>query len=88
MDNTIKSPSIPTDLDITNILSNITDSPNEIKPGETNFEKVVKFNKLFGVPTHSTPQISVCLQNPKLTKLRMDLITEEVEGTFKRRKFH
>lgn len=44
---------------------------------KTNFEKVVQFNKSFGVPTFTTPQRDVVVKNPALTKLRLDLILEE-----------
>ena len=45
---------------------------------ETNFEKVVEFNETFGVPVSKEPQLNVFDKNPKLTKLRFDLIKEEV----------
>ena len=44
----------------------------------SNFEKVVEFNKSFGVPTHDTIQKNVFKTDPKLVKLRLDLIKEEV----------
>ena len=43
----------------------------------SNFEKVVEFNKSFGVPVHSSPQKTITEDDPKLTKLRLDLILEE-----------
>ena len=43
----------------------------------SNFKKVREFNRVFGVPEHSTPQLDISKSNPELTKLRMDLITEE-----------
>ena len=46
---------------------------------KTNFEKVVEFNKIFGVPVSKKPQLDVFDKNPKLTKLRFDLIKEEVD---------
>ena len=45
----------------------------------TNFQKVVDFNKSFGVPVSSTPQKNIINDNPKLTKLRLDLILEETK---------
>ena len=45
---------------------------------KTNFEKVVEFNKIFGVPVSKKPQLNIFDKNPKLTKLRFDLIKEEV----------
>ena len=66
-------------LDITEIVENLTDDPYEIRPDETNFEKVVTFNKLFGVPIHNEPQVNVCKEDQKLTKLRLNLILEEVQ---------
>ena len=44
---------------------------------KTNFEKVVEFNKCFGLPHHDTPTPNVTRDNTKLTKLRLDLILEE-----------
>ena len=66
-------------LDTKNIINNISCNPQEIKPNETNFEKVCKFNKLFGVTIHATPQTNICVQDQKLTELRMNLILEEVQ---------
>jgi len=43
----------------------------------SNFEKVREFNKVFGVPEHNRPQLNISKDNPDLTKLRLDLITEE-----------
>jgi len=45
----------------------------------SNFEKVVDFNKTFGVTVHKTPQEDIYTQDPKLVDLRMKLIVEEVE---------
>ena len=45
----------------------------------TNFEKVVYFNKSFGVPVNNTVQKDIFKKEPKLTKLRVDLILEEVK---------
>ena len=44
----------------------------------TNFERVIVFNKVFDVPTSDTVQHDVWTKNPKLVKLRMDLIREEM----------
>ena len=44
----------------------------------SNFNKVVEFNKSFGVTTHDTPQKQIFTQDEKLVKLRKDLILEEV----------
>ena len=66
-------------LDITDIVNNLSDDPNEIRPNETNFEKVVNFNKVFGVPIHNSPQLNICKENVNLTKLRLNLILEEVQ---------
>jgi predicted HAD superfamily Cof-like phosphohydrolase len=46
---------------------------------KTNFEKVVQFNKSFGVPISDTPLKNVVVENPALTKLRLDLILEETQ---------
>ena len=45
----------------------------------SNFEKVVDFNRQFGVPVFETPQPNITKTNPELTKLRLDLIKEEVQ---------
>ena len=44
----------------------------------TNFQKVVDFNKQFGVPIFDFPQVNIFDENPKLVDLRMGLIREEV----------
>ncbi len=44
----------------------------------TNFQKVKEFNESFGLLTFDTPQTNIFTENPKLVKLRLDLITEEV----------
>lgn len=46
---------------------------------QTNFEAVVDFNEKFGVTTHKKPQPNIFDTDPKLVKLRMDLIREEVK---------
>jgi len=46
---------------------------------QSNFQKVVEFNKAFGVPTNTTPQRDIFDQNPKLVQYRLDLILEEVQ---------
>lgn len=45
----------------------------------TNFEKVLEFNKAFGVKTHTSPQLDIFDKNPELVKLKLDLILEEVQ---------
>ena len=45
---------------------------------KTTFQRVVDFNKSFGVPTFSTPQTNIFTENPKLVNLRLSLIIEEV----------
>jgi predicted HAD superfamily Cof-like phosphohydrolase len=45
----------------------------------TNYEKVIQFNKEFGVKTFDTPQPTIFDDDPKLVKYRMDLIREEVK---------
>jgi len=44
----------------------------------SNFDKVCQFNKVFGLPHHQNLQKNIFNENPKLVKLRLDLITEEV----------
>lgn len=46
---------------------------------ETNFEKVLKFNKSFGVKTNLTPQYNLFDEDPALVDYRLKLIEEEVE---------
>ena len=45
----------------------------------TNFEKVREFNAVFGVPEHTNAQENITKEKPDLTKLRLDLITEECQ---------
>lgn len=46
---------------------------------QTNFQDVVNFNEQFGVPMLEQPSPSIFNENPKLVKLRMDLIREEMK---------
>ena len=43
-----------------------------------NFEKVIDFNKSFGLPHYDQPQLNIVNENPKLFKLRKDLCIEEI----------
>ena len=43
----------------------------------SNFQKVCDFNKTFGLPHFEEEQLNVFDENPKLVKLRYDLIDEE-----------
>lgn len=45
----------------------------------TNFEKVIEFNKAFGVKTNTTPQLDIFDKDPELVQLKLDLILEEVD---------
>jgi NTP pyrophosphatase (non-canonical NTP hydrolase) len=45
----------------------------------SNFRDVVYFNKSFGVPVNTTIQKDIFKTDPKLVKLRLDLILEEVK---------
>ena len=45
----------------------------------SNFQKVVEFNKTFGVPVYDNIQSEVFTQQPELVKLRLELIREEVQ---------
>ena len=45
---------------------------------ETNFHKIIEFNKVFGVKTFDTYQPNIFNKDPNLTKLRLELIKEEV----------
>ena len=46
---------------------------------KTNFQKVVEFNNTFGHPVNTTIQNNIFLEKPKLIKLKMDLIREEMK---------
>ena len=56
-----------------------TSHEKETPQNMSNFEKVVEFNEVFGLPTNQVPQTDIVTQNPSLTKLRVDLITEECQ---------
>lgn len=45
----------------------------------SNFQKVVLFNQTFRVPVHTRIQHDIWTKNPKLVKLRMSLIREEMK---------
>lgn len=44
----------------------------------SNFQKVVEFNKQFGITLHEKPQKQIFDDDPKLVQYRMSLIREEV----------
>ena len=46
---------------------------------KTNFQKVCDFNSCFGLPHYDTTQPNILEENPSLSKLRIDLCTEEIE---------
>lgn len=46
---------------------------------QSNFDKVVEFNKSFGVTTHSEIKDDIFETDTKLVNLRLSLITEEVD---------
>lgn len=54
-------------------------SENNTLSNQTNYEKVLDFMKAFGQNLYSTPQPHLIESNPGLTKLRLDLIQEEVK---------
>jgi predicted HAD superfamily Cof-like phosphohydrolase len=45
---------------------------------KTNYQKVVQFNRVFGVPVSEQPRHNIFDEDPKLVELRMNLIREEV----------
>ena len=45
----------------------------------TNFQKVLEFNKAFGVKTNTEIQFDIFDKNPKLVEYRLSLIAEEFE---------
>ena len=59
--------------------SSATSSSPAQPSNPTNFEKVQEFSRVFGVPTHNTPQTDIFTKDPALTKLRLDLVTEECQ---------
>lgn len=54
-------------------------SENNVLSNQTNYEKVLDFMRAFGQNLYSTPQPQLIESNPGLTKLRLDLIQEEVK---------
>ena len=46
---------------------------------KTNFQKVCDFNTCFGLPHFDNPQHNILKENTNLSKLRIDLCTEEIE---------
>lgn len=44
----------------------------------TDFQRVVEFNRTFGVKVNDSPQTRIFDEDPKLVKYRLDLIVEEV----------
>lgn len=44
----------------------------------SNFDKVIEFNKSFGVKTFSEPNLDIFDKDPELVQLKLDLILEEV----------
>ena len=45
---------------------------------KTNYEKVLDFNRAFGIKINTTPQTNLFDTDPKLVKYRLELINEEV----------
>lgn len=45
----------------------------------SNFEKVIEFNKCFGLPHYETEQTNIFTENPKLLNLRISLCDEEIK---------
>ena len=46
---------------------------------QTDFQKIIEFNKAFGVTTHTTPQLDIFDKDPKLVAYRLALVQEEFE---------
>jgi predicted HAD superfamily Cof-like phosphohydrolase len=46
---------------------------------ETDFHKVLQFNKAFGVESHSKPNLQIFDNNPKLVEYRLSLVKEEFQ---------
>lgn len=51
----------------------------EKEVGNSDFENVKTFNRTFGIPTFEQPQYGIFTKDPKLVKLRMALIREELQ---------
>jgi predicted HAD superfamily Cof-like phosphohydrolase len=45
----------------------------------SDFEKVLQFNKSFGVKMNNTPQKNLLVEDPKMIEYRLSLVTEEYE---------
>lgn len=45
----------------------------------SNYQKVLEFNKAFGVESKNTSQLNIFNENPRLVQYRLDLIEEEVQ---------
>lgn len=45
----------------------------------SNFQKVIDFNKSFGITVHDTPQKNIFDVDPKLVQYRLSLVLEEVK---------
>jgi predicted HAD superfamily Cof-like phosphohydrolase len=45
----------------------------------SNFQKILEFNKAFGVASHEKPQLDIFDKDPKLIDYRLSLILEEVK---------
>lgn len=45
----------------------------------SNFQKILEFNKAFGVSSHDKPQLDIFDKDPKLVQYRLSLILEEVK---------
>lgn len=46
---------------------------------QTDFQKIIEFNKAFGVKTNTTPQLNILENDPKLIAYRLALVQEEFE---------
>ena len=45
----------------------------------TNYQKILQFNKAFGVDQYETPEFNIFDKDPKLIQYRLSLILEEVQ---------
>ncbi len=46
---------------------------------QTDFKKILEFNKAFGVTTNVTPQLDIFDKDPKLVAYRLSLVAEEFQ---------
>jgi predicted HAD superfamily Cof-like phosphohydrolase len=66
-------------MESTNKLDTNTSLENYKYDRRTNFQKVVDWNKTFGIPIDNKPNLDIFKNDPKFIEYRMSLIREEVK---------